>query len=87
MASESDGNGFTKAVEPILKKFVENIDNPFVWMPLGLSIICILAYPITQLQAFPYTALVLFLISLGADWVGRWHNRQTPPIPEPQNCQ
>jgi tetratricopeptide (TPR) repeat protein len=35
--SDAGGSEFTHAVEPILRKFLENIDNPFVWMPLACS--------------------------------------------------
>lgn len=65
-------------VEPLLRKVIENIESPFVWMPLGLFIVCILAYPITKLQAFPYLAIAFLVLAFGADWVGRWQNRQTP---------
>lgn len=77
----SSDNGFAKAVEPILRKFLENIDNPFVWMPLGLFILCVLAYPMTRMRAFPYLAIAFLLVAFLADWVGRWRNRRSPPEP------
>lgn len=83
--SDAGGSEFLKAVDPVLRKFVENIDNPFVWMPLGLFILCILAYPVTKMKAFPYLALAFVVFAFGADWVGRGLNRQTPPEPIPQN--
>jgi tetratricopeptide (TPR) repeat protein len=82
--SDTGGSEFLKAVEPILRKFVENIDNPFVWMPLGLFILCVLVYPITKFKVFPYLAIAFIVFAFGADWVGRWQNRQTPPEPNPQ---
>jgi hypothetical protein len=82
--SDAGGGEFTHAVEPILRKFLENIDNPFVWMPLGLFVLCVPAYPITRLRVFVYLAIAFMALTFGADWVGRWHNRQTPPQPDPQ---
>ena len=82
--SDAGGSEFTHAVEPILRKFLENIDNPFVWMPLGLFVLCVLAYPITRLRVFVYLAIAFMALTFGADWVGRWQNRQTPSHPDPQ---
>jgi len=82
--TDTGGSEFLKAAEPILRKFLENIENPFVWMPLGLFILCVLAYPVTKLKIFPYLAIAFMVLAFGADWVGRWQNRQTPPEPNPQ---
>ncbi len=82
--SDAGGSEFTHAVEPVLRKFLENIDNPFVWMPLGLFVLCVLAYPITRLRVFVYLAIAFMALTFGADWVGRWQNRQTPSHPDPQ---
>lgn len=84
MNTDTGGSEFLKAAEPILRKFLENIENPFVWMPLGLFILCVLAYPVTKLKIFPYLAIAFMVLAFGADWVGRWQNRQTPPEPNPQ---
>lgn len=84
MNSIVDSSDFLKVAEPILRKFIENIENPFVWMPLGLFILCIFAYPITNLKVFPYLAIAFLILAFGADWFGRWQNRQTPPNPEPK---
>jgi len=82
--TDTGGSEFLKAAEPLLRKFLENIENPFVWMPLGLFILCVLAYPVTKLKIFPYLAITFMVLAFGADWVGRWQNRQTPPEPNPQ---
>jgi len=82
--TDTGGSEFLKAAEPLLRKFLENIENPFVWMPLGLFILCVLAYPVTKLKIFPYLAIAFMVLAFGADWVGRWQNRQTPPEPNPQ---
>ena len=78
MNGDTGGSEFLKAVEPILRKFIENIENPFVWMPLGLFILCVLAYPLTSFEPFLYLSIAFLLLAFGADWVGRWRNRQTP---------
>jgi len=83
MNGNGGGSDFLKVAEPIIRKFIENIDNPFVWMPLGLFILCVLAYPLTKNKVFPYLSIAFLLIAFGADWVGRWQNRQTPPEPIP----
>ena len=41
-------------------------------------------YPVTKFRAFLYLSIVFVLLAFGADWVGRWQNRQTPPTPAPQ---
>lgn len=87
MSGDTGGSKFLEVIEPILRKFVENIENPFVWMPLGLFILCILAYPVTKMKAFPYLAIVFLVFAFVADWVGRWQNRQTPPVPNPQTSE
>ncbi len=85
MSENEGGTEFWKAAEPILRKVLENIENPFVWMPLGLFILCVLAYPLTSFEPFLYLSIAFLLLAFGADWVGRWRNRQTPlPRPIPQ---
>jgi tetratricopeptide (TPR) repeat protein len=84
MAGESGGRDFLKVAEPILRKVVENIETPYVWMPLGLFLLCILALPVTQVTAFAYLAMAFGVLAFTADWVGRWRNRRTPPKPLPQ---
>ena len=84
MSADTAGSEFLKVVEPTLRKVIENIDSPFVWMPLGLFVLCVLAYPVTKLKLFPYFAIAFMVLAFGADWVGRWQNRQTPPEPLPQ---
>jgi len=85
MKGTMDGNGrdpqFLPAVAPILRKILENIESPFVWVPLGLFILSSLGYPLTSAKAFPYLAIAFLLFAFGADGVGRWKNRQTPPTP------
>jgi len=81
--NEKTANYFWKAAEPILRKFIENIESPYVWTPLGLFILCILAYPISQFQPFLYLAFLFLLLAFMADWIGRWHNRKTPVRPTP----
>lgn len=82
MSKNEGGTEFWKAVEPFLRKVLENIENPFVWMPLGLFILCVLAYPPTSFEPFLYLSIAFLLLAFGADWVGRWRNRQ-PPLPKP----
>ena len=84
MNSKEEGTDFWKAVEPILRKVIENIESPFVWMPLGLFILCVLAYPITKFIGFLYLSIFFVLLAFIADWVGRWQNRKTPSTPTPQ---
>jgi len=81
--NEKTANHFWKAAEPILRKFIENIESPYVWTPLGLFILCILAYPISQFQPFLYLAFLFLLLAFMADWIGRWRNRKTPGRPTP----
>jgi len=85
MKGTMDDNGkdpqFLPTVAPTLRKFLENIESPFVWVPLGLFILSALGYPLTSVKAFPYLAIALLLFAFGADGVGRWKNRQTPRTP------
>jgi tetratricopeptide (TPR) repeat protein len=53
-------------------------------MPLGLFVLCALAYPLTKFKPFLYISVGFVLLAFGADWVGRWQNRQTPSKPIPQ---
>ena len=80
---EKIANDFWKAAEPIFRKFMENIESPYVWTPLGLFIFCILAYPLSQFQPFLYLAVLFLLLAFTADWIGRWRNRKTPVRPTP----
>lgn len=81
-----DGSEFFQVAEFIIRKFIENIESPFVWTPLGLFVLCVLAYPITKNKIFPYVSIAFLVIAFGADWVGRWQNRQTPPEPIPHTA-
>ena len=83
--NENGGGDFWKAAEPILRKFLENIESPFVWTPLGLFILCILAYPLSQFKPFLYMAVSFLFLVLAADWTGRWRNRKTPARPTPDD--
>ncbi|MCK4821498.1 tetratricopeptide repeat protein [bacterium] len=80
---EEKSGGFEKIAEMMVRKLFENIESKFVYMPLALFAIFILAYPITQFKLFLYFALAFALIAFAVDWVGRWQNRQTPPVPNP----
>ena len=40
MGNDNENNIFLKAVKPILSRFIENIESPFVWTPLGLFVLC-----------------------------------------------
>jgi len=84
MNTDIASGNFWKAVEPIVRKLIENVENPFVWMPLGLFVLCALAYPLTKFKAFLYISVGFALLAFGADWVGRWRNRQTQPAPIPR---
>lgn len=83
MSDKGDVSGFSSLVEPAIRKWIENIDSPFVWAPLALFALCVLAYPITNVVAFPYLAIAFVIIAFGADWYGRARNRKTPPLPNP----
>jgi hypothetical protein len=80
MNGNAGSNEFQKFTEPILRKLIENIESPYVWMPLGLFVLCVLAYPITNFVGFSYLAVAFVLLALGADWVGRIRNRQLPEL-------
>lgn len=82
--SKEESGGFAKAVVELLKFLFENIDSPYVWMPLILFLLFILAYPITQFQLFLYFALGFALLALAVDWAGRFQNRRTPNPPNPK---
>ncbi len=84
---EKEGEGFTKLAEIVLRNLFENIESKFVYMPLSLFVLLILAYPITQFQMFLYFALIFALLAFAADWGGRWQNRQTPPSPDIQHSE
>ena len=81
MSEKSETIGFVKATGPILRKVIENIENPFVWMPLGLFILCVLAYPITKFQPFLYISIAFVVLAFFADWLGRIRNRSVPKLP------
>jgi tetratricopeptide (TPR) repeat protein len=83
MPKEDATGSFTRLTEPILRKFIENIESPFVWTPLGLFVLSILAFPVTQFDPLLYLAVAFLLLTLGADWVGRLQNRRVPPLPAP----
>ena len=82
--AEEESRGFVKVAEIVLRQLFENIESKFVYMPLALFVLFILAYPITQLQIFLYFALAFAVLAFAADWVGRWQNRQTLPVPNPR---
>lgn len=81
---EEEGGGFSKIAEILVRELFENIESKFVYMPLALFALFILAYPITQFQIFLYFAIAFALFAFAADWVGRLQNRQTPHAPNPQ---
>ena len=81
MNAEKTDSESPKAFELIVRTVLENIESPFVWMPLGMAVICIIAYPIVQMKLFAYVALAFILIAFAADWVGRFQNRQVPKKP------
>lgn len=83
MSENEDTSGFLTVAEPIIRKFIENIENPFVWAPLAGFVLCVLAYPLTGLELFSYLSIALLIIALATDWIGRLKNRQTPPDPIP----
>lgn len=82
MSNGNENSSFAKSVEPLIRGFIENIESPFVWAPLGLFALCVLAFPVTQFQPFLYLAVVFLVLTFAADWVGRWRNRK--PLPAPQ---
>lgn len=81
MPGANGGSEFWKAAEPILRKCIENIESPYIWAPLLLFILSVLAYPITKFKQFLYLALAFLVLALGADWYWRIQNRETPPAP------
>ena len=78
MSSNNGSSEFQKLTEPVIRKLIENIESPYVWMPLGLFVLCVLAYPITNFAGFLYLSVVFVILAFGADWVGRFRNRQLP---------
>ena len=78
---KEEGGGFSKIAEILVRELFENIESKSVYMPLALFALFILAYPITQFQMFLYFAILFALVAFAADWVGRWQNQQTPPVP------
>lgn len=79
----SNSEGYQQALLYIIRTIFENIDSPFVKMPLGIALILILTYPITNFQLFLYAGLVFLIIAFIADWGGRWENRK-PIVEKPQ---
>jgi len=57
MSGTAGDGSKTNVLELIIRKVLENIDSPYVWAPLGISVICIIAYPIVKAQAFVYMAI------------------------------
>lgn len=74
-------SGFQHSTAPIIRKLIENIESPYVWMPLGLFVLCVLAYPLTSFVGFIYLAVAFTLLAFGADWIGRIRNRKPPELP------
>ena len=81
---EKEEGGFAHVAEIVIRNLFENIESKFVYMPLSLFVLFILAYPITQFQLFLYFALGFALLAFAADWVGRGQNRKTQPTPDIQ---
>jgi tetratricopeptide (TPR) repeat protein len=85
MPEKDATNTFLKLAEPIFRKFIENIESPYVWTPLGLFVLCVAAYPVTSFSPLRYLAFAFLILAFLADWVGRWRNRQAPPPPSPES--
>jgi|GEM_PF-7031408 len=81
---EKEEGGFAHVAEIVIRNLFENIESKFVYVPLSLFVLFILAYPITQFQLFLYFALGFALLAFAADWVGRGQNRKTQPTPDIQ---
>lgn len=84
MSDDQGKDGFFKSVEPVIRLFLENIESPYVYTPLGLFVLCILAYPVTNMEIFPYLAIAFVVLAFVADWIGRYRNRKTPTAPVPE---
>lgn len=82
-----DSTDFQKTGDLVIRKVLENIDYPYVWMPLGLFVLCVLAYPITNFEIFLYLSIGFLLITFVADWTGRWKNRQIKKDPPELNLE
>lgn len=76
--ANSSASGFQQVAEPIIRKFIENIESPYVWTPLGLFVLSVLAYPITKFELFQYLSVIFVILAFSADWAGRIRNRQLP---------
>lgn len=53
----------------------ENIESPYVWAPLTLCVLLLLAFVITKELLVLYAVFVLVFLVLAADWIERMKNR------------
>ncbi|HWR84240.1 MAG TPA: hypothetical protein VN285_13145 [Candidatus Deferrimicrobium sp.] len=83
MGEIKQGTDFGATITPIIRKFIENIENPFVWVPLGLFGLCVLAFKAAKFEAFLYVALAFLLVAFIAECAWRIKNRRTPRRPVP----
>jgi uncharacterized membrane protein len=81
MIKEDSSSDFAKISELIIRKWLENVDSSFVYSPLGLFVLSILAFPLTKFAPFLYLAVGFLVLTFGADWVGRLRNRKPVTIP------
>ena len=70
----------------VLRQLFENIDVPYVYLPLGIGIFLFLTYPITQQVNMLYFGLAFLILAFAADWYGRYQNSKPPQEkPEPSS--
>jgi tetratricopeptide (TPR) repeat protein len=82
--SDEVSEGFSKIAETVIRELFENIGSGYVYMPLALFVLLILAYPITRYLLFLYLSLVFVMLAFAADWIGRWRNQRTPALRSPE---
>ncbi len=83
MSENKKETGLGSIAEIVIRRVLENIESPFVWMPFGLFVLCLLASVANASMPFFYLTVLFAVITLFADWVGKRRNRRTPPLPLP----
>ena len=79
----SDSSDSKETLMYVLRQLFENIDVPYVYLPLGLGVFLFITYPITQERNMLYFGLGFFVLAFVGDWYGRWQNSK-PTREEPE---
>jgi len=69
---------FNKIVAPIMKRFIEKIDSPHTWFPLGLCVLCVMFFMVTQYSYYAVMSIVFMSISFLAEWLKDFKNSRAP---------